>query len=218
MRRIGRQRTLVLGATLVAGALLGVGAVWAKSTLLQSEITACLDSNGYFFRAPAGRPCPGDSLTWNQQGPVGPAGPQGPQGPQGQQGQQGPQGPPGTAASGPPLKIGDMKMLKKHLAAPKVSGGVYGDVVPYYGENPATLTCPTKWTATSAGFEEDAEGMNRVFANHFRPLYVPSGRVIGWAFRAKIVRDDPSKSWGTGNYPKKKWGVTFYVACMKLGA
>jgi hypothetical protein len=110
-----------------------------------------------------------------------------------------------------------MKVLKKHYDAPKVTGGVYGDMVPYHFDNPAVLTCPTKWTATSAGFEEDAEGANYVFPSHFRPLSVPSGRVIGWAFRAHIVRDDPSKSWGTGNYPKKKWGVTFYVVCMKLG-
>ena len=62
---------------------------------MQAEITACLDSSGYYFRAPAGRPCPGDSLTWNQQGPVGPQGVAGQQGPQGPLGPQGAQGPPG---------------------------------------------------------------------------------------------------------------------------
>jgi hypothetical protein len=110
-----------------------------------------------------------------------------------------------------------MKVIKKHYAAPKVSGGGYGDVVPYYFENPATLTCPFKWTATSAGLEENDEGKSDVFPSHLRPLYLPSGRPIGWAFRASIIRDDPSKSWGTGNYPRKPWGVTFYVVCMKLG-
>lgn len=82
---------LAAGAALVAcGLVLGVAGVWAAGSLAQAEITACIDANGYFFRAAGGRPCPGESLTWNQQGPMGPQGPAG---------QQGAQGPPGSGAN-----------------------------------------------------------------------------------------------------------------------
>ena len=81
------KRSALVAVILGIGLLGGGTEVWAKSALMQAEITACLDSNGYFFQAPAGRPCPGSSLTWNQQGrPAGPQGSQGPQGPQCPQG------------------------------------------------------------------------------------------------------------------------------------
>jgi len=201
------KRVLLSAAILAVGVVGGGAADWARSALAEAQITACLDGSGYFFRAPAGRPCPGDSLTWNQQGPTGPSGPPGAGGPQGPAG---PQGSPGTATNGSPLKDGQMKVVKKHLVSPKLSGGDYGFELPYAGP-PATLTCPFKWTATSSGFEAGAPD---AFLISDRPLSLPSGRVFGWSMQAAVSLFD-YKTIGN-KYPKYKWDVTFYVICMKL--
>lgn len=216
-------RSLLAAPILAIGLLGGAAAVWAAGALTQAEITACLDSNGYFFQAPAGRPCPGNSLTWNQQGPVGPQGVAGQQGSQGPLGPQGAQGPPGKPAPSSNIAI---KVVKKTFEAPtltkvklpngKWSPGGWGIDVPYLSP-PAKIYCPSGkgWSATGAGYDAYYDPPGKAPIGRFsaalvysEPIISQFGDPFGWSMKL---------SWlGESNYVPWKWWTTFYVVCVKL--
>lgn len=206
------RRKLAAGAALVAsGLVVGVAGVWGAGALTQAEITACLDSNGYFFRPPAGRPCPGESFTWNQQGPAGPQGPPGPQGPQG------PPGPPGPSKTGPPLAAKEIKVVKKTVAATKYESGELKGLYRRWIE-PVTISCPKRWTLTGSGYS--ARELHRetllqrieAFPTVDEVLTTTAGRPF-----AKYVAVDPTDVVTRSNmiWPDP-WWATFHIVCMKL--
>lgn len=87
------RRFVLFSGSLVLGSLVAAAALSASGVLAQAEIRACVTpTDGHLYLAAR---CPGESLTWSQQGPVGPAGLQGPAGQPGTQGPAGPPGPPG---------------------------------------------------------------------------------------------------------------------------
>jgi hypothetical protein len=167
-------------------------------------------------------------LTWNQQGPTGPAGPQGPSGSQGPQGPPGPAGPkglqgpagkPGASQTGAPLNLSQIKVVKKTLSAPKLSGkNDWGMTIPYL-DPPVSVMCPSGWTTTTSGhaarWVTPYGGLSR-FSSVLgvnEPLYTASGRPIGWAMQATHIGTDNTV---LDQYPDYKWWATFYVVCMKL--
>lgn len=209
-----RWRLASAACLLAVGALLGGGIVSARSTA--GEITACLDANGYFFQAPAGRSCPGASLTWSEQGPAGPPGPQGAQGPAGPQGVA---GTPGAAGAKPQWKV-VRKTLVAHLVSAKL--GWWADRLPYAGA-PASLLCPSGWTAVGTGFTARWLLSGKLvrkasYLEFAEPISTAAGRTIGYAMR---VTHHPGQSVGAtgptdGVWPSRKWWVTLAVSCVKL--
>ena len=217
--------SLGLGAL---GVLVGAGGVLAKETLLQSEITACVETSTYHLFLPGSRGCPGSSLTWNQagpagpqgavgpQGPAGPAGPQGAPGPKGAQGLQGPKGAPGPAGKSAWSQI---KVISKTLSAQKLSKGNYMSELPYNAP-PLGIMCPSGWTATGAGFASywvlPSYGLSRFhsYASVDQPIFGQSGRPIGWTLQSEYIQTDPTQ---TDSYPDHKWRTNFYVVCMSKG-
>ena len=114
-----RNARVVAAATLPV--LAGAGAVWAAGARTQAEIGACIETSTGHLYVPGSRGCPSQSLAWSDTGAPGPAGPQGQPGPQGPPGPPGPAGVPGTsAAKGPPLTMGQVKVVTTSLAGVKV--------------------------------------------------------------------------------------------------
>ncbi len=87
-----RRRLLTALAVAAVGALGAAAFGYARGSA--DEITACVESDGGALYL--AEKCPGQSLTWNRQGPVGPTGPAGPPGPAGPAGAAGPPGPQGV--------------------------------------------------------------------------------------------------------------------------
>ena len=202
------RATVRAAAMATVAALAGAGAVWAAGTAGQAEIRACIDaSTGHLF-VPGSRGCSGQSLTWNDagaQGQQGPAGPQGPPGPPG------PVGAPGAAApKGPPLTTGQMTVVTKSFAAAPAKGaGRYVNEIPLGAA--ATLSCPTGWTATGAGYAGRNAKLEliRVSPAVWEPQ-LAGKRVTGW--RIKLVAVDRSQN----DNAVEKWSARVYLVCMDL--
>lgn len=187
VRRRTILRLIAIGAA--ASLLLGSGAaVWAAGALTQAEITACLDSNGYFFQAPAGRACPGASLTWNQAGPPGPGGPQGPPGPQG------PAGKPAPSAS---LAV---TRVTKTVKATR-NGHFFDTRVPL--KSAYVIGCPQGRAATGAGFaayDDHPHPRTRVPEARLavmEPIVSQNGTVIGSGCRSSATATTPRRAGGS---------------------
>lgn len=203
-------------ALVALGASLGSGALWAGSLATQAEIRACVNaSDGHLYIASR---CPGESLTWNQegppgpQGPAGPAGPMGTQGPQGVPGQPGPQGPPGPKSSSTAAFKPQFKVVKKTVIAKELTGGLYSTSIPNDVQSPVVLHCPKGWIATGAGhasrkvdtFYKTAP-IRRLpsYPTFSEPLFSASAP-IGWAMAVRLPTEKATK-----------WWTTFYVVCQK---
>jgi hypothetical protein len=160
-RRRARPASRVLRAAgLVAlGALVGSGALRAGALATQAELRACINApDGHLYLA--GR-CPGESLTWNQEGP---AGPQGTPGPQGASGPQGPPGPPGPQGPpGPPGPKGGASAVAKmsagltgsafRLVSAQTQGTKTNFSLGKYAERRYYAACPKGYRPVGGGFE-----------------------------------------------------------------
>ena len=204
MRRIAQShRSFLVLAILATGVLIGAGTVWAKSTLMQAEISVCLDGSGYLYQPVGGGTCRAGNLTWNQEGPPGPQGPAGPLGPQGPQGSAGAQGPEGKPA---PSHSHTVKKVTKTVKA-EWNGKYFDSTVPTKVAHP--VQCPQGWAATGAGFAAYAKtpGLTRLRDARLavqEPFVSQDGSVIG--FRMQVAL----KTWST------QWWVEFSVVCFKL--
>lgn len=209
-----------LTAIAIAGAtLVGAGTVWAKSALMQAEISVCLDGSGYLYQPVGGGSCRAGNLTWNQQGPVGPQGPQGPAGPQGPQGQPGPagpQGPAGIVKPGPPLDTKDITVVKKTIAATKYTSGKLKGLYSRWVA-PVTISCPTGWTLTGSGYSarEYAKTFTQrisAFPTVDEVLRTSSGRPFAKyvAVAPAFVNTRSDEIWS------RPWTATYQVVCLRL--
>ena len=206
MPDVSKATRAVVTATI--GTLVGAGAVWAAGAATQAEIRACIEtSTGHLF-VPGSRGCSGQSLAWNDAGAQGPQGSPGPQGPPGPPG---PVGAPGAAPpKGPPLTLGQMTVVTKSFAAaPGTHAGDYVNEIPMGAA--ATLTCPTGWTATGAGYAGRNAKLEliRVSPAVWEPQ-LAGKRVTGW--RVKLVAVDRSQT--NGSVPR--WSARVYLVCMDL--
>jgi hypothetical protein len=172
MRSIARRRRSLLAiAVLATGMLVGAGAVWAKSTLMQAEISVCLDGSGYLYQPVGGGTCRAGSLTWNQAGPVGPAGPQGPQGLQGQQRPAGAQGPKG--ATGPP-GVFDPASVKTYIGSSVYQKTTSNLNDKWPSERSVAVTCPKGWVAIGGAWGNGQYGNTK---EDYNVLFHPNVRI-----------------------------------------
>ena len=156
--RLGTRRLLRTSALVALGAALGSSTLWAGALAPQAEIRACVNaSDGHLYVA--GR-CPGESLTWNQEGPAGPQGPPGTQGPAGPQGTPGPPGPKG--AQGPKGAPGSTATVAKttsalagsafHVATTQKTGHANA-ITSSFTVWGYAATCPLHFRAVGGSFE-----------------------------------------------------------------
>jgi len=207
-RKIGgtewRGQGIAIGATAIAG-LVVVGVVVASSGAFQAEVKACIEpATGHLFIAPGGRPCPGASLTWNQQGPAGPQGPPGPAG------AQGPPGTPGATSS-----VAAYKLVSKTIVGKKAKNTNYAGTWWFSSTPTVTLKCPTGWTALTSGYSVRSlfytSGVADASTTVDQPIVTAEGRPIGFKLRLEVEpRFAPSK---TAFLTKHPWVAALYVVC-----
>jgi hypothetical protein len=160
----------VVAGVVAAGALAAADLVYARQA--DDVITACVSSESGVLSIKA--TCPGQTLTWNKEGPQGPTGAQGvagSAGAPGAAGAQGPQGAPGPR--GPKGAPGSDNILPAVVVTRRMSVP-YGDV--------GTVTCPDNRFAVGGGGSV-LDGLHYAVASF--PLASRNGVSIGWQYKVE---------------------------------
>lgn len=177
----------------VLGARVGAGSIWASGLAAQAEIRACVAPDGHLYLAAR---CPGETLTWNQQGPSGPQGAQGPQGPAGPQGPPGPPGPKGDkgekgdkgGSASVSTAAGGLMSKAFHVVSAKPAGTLLFHE--QYSSVPLrrySAKCPPNYRPVGGGFEGGLALAEPQFDSR-----VVASRALGqaWAVDVRAAKQD----------------------------
>ena len=190
MRRIAQShRSLLVLAILATGVLIGAGTVWAKSTLMQAEISVCLDGSGYLYQPVGGGTCRAGNLTWNQEAPPGPQGPAGPRGLKARRGLPAAQGPEGKPA---PSRSHTVKKVTKTVKAEW--NGKYSTARADEGRTPVQCPRDGRRLEPACGVREDAgpDAVARRATGRAGASVSQDGSVIGLRMQVALKTGAPS--------------------------